>query len=68
MPRTYSRPGRPLSPYGHLDRAAEQLVEARGRLVGALDGVALAVRALNVTDAQLRELRESLMTSYPAAA
>jgi hypothetical protein len=51
-----------------LDRAAEQLVEARGRLVGALDGVALAVRALNVTDAQLRELRESLMTSYPAAA
>lgn len=57
MAQTPSR-GRPLTAGGHVDRVAEQLVEARGHLVVAIDHVADAVRALNTADSRTRGLRD----------
>ena len=57
MERTPQR-GRPLTAGGHVDRVAEQLVEARGHLVIAIDHFSDAVRALSVADRQARGLRD----------
>lgn len=57
MERTPQR-GRPLTASGHVDRVSEQLVEARGHLVLAMDHFSDAVRALTAADRHNRGLRD----------
>ncbi len=55
--RERRRPGRPLTPHGHLDAAALSLIDARCTLVAAVESVADDLRT---ADTSLRHLRDTL--------
>ncbi len=55
--RERRRPGRPLTPNGHLDSAALNLIDARCTLVAAIESVADDLRA---ADTNIRHLRDTL--------
>lgn len=58
MSTTTPARGRPLSPAGRLDRAALDLIEARGHLIRIVDEATEIARAFSRIDTDLRGLRD----------